>query len=308
MPGTSIGNATRYSTATAWAASQVRALGALCTPSTPNGLVFICTTSGTTAASEPAWNTPPYPTIGTVFTDGGGVGWTAYGTQPGNFPTIAQLPVDSDPPLAFAQVIQAQTVLDELAWLVARFGTVGYLAGNNVWTGGNIFANVSVDGTLDVGGTTTVQGIIVGGTATLDGNVVFTEIGGEPTTGTFGANATVAGGTIVPSITTAQQLATYTPAQNGFVRVDVGCGSPDGGSSTPLVSLSFYDSLTSSSISMSNIVPMTLMNPGAPVASVYYWTGSYVLAVGAGTAVIVDIKQHSSETLTGAWATITAIA
>ena len=136
MPGTSIGNATRYSTATAWLVGQVRALGSLATPSTPNGLVFICTGAGTPAASQPNWNSVPYPTLGTVFTDGGGVQWTTYGTQPGAFPPIAQLPVDGDPPLAFSQVTAEQTILDEIAWLVAN---TGLLAGNNSWTGNNYF-------------------------------------------------------------------------------------------------------------------------------------------------------------------------
>ncbi|HTW07256.1 MAG TPA: hypothetical protein VME46_07090 [Acidimicrobiales bacterium] len=138
MPATSIGDATRYSTAVAWAASQVKSLGDLVTPSTPNGQVWIVTTAGTTAASEPSWNTPPYPTLGTTFTDGGGVGFTCYGTQPGPFPTIAQFPVDTDPPLAYPQIITGQTVLDQLAWITAN---AALLSTDNTWTGTNLFEN-----------------------------------------------------------------------------------------------------------------------------------------------------------------------
>lgn len=136
MPGTSIGDATRNSSAAAWASGQVLALGALVTPSTANGLVFIVTTAGTTAASEPGWNTPPYPTLGTTFTDGGGVIFTTYGTQPGKFPIIIQLPVDADPPLGYAQVVPEQSIADQLAWGNVNYGI---LSANNTWTGSNTF-------------------------------------------------------------------------------------------------------------------------------------------------------------------------
>ena len=137
MPAVYQGNATRNSTATPWGAGQVRALGSLCTPSTPTGQVFICTVGGTTT-TEPSWNTPPFPTLGTVFAEAGGPSWTCYGTQPGQFATIAQLPVDGDPPLAFPFVLSQETILDALAYLEAN---VGFLAGyDNIWTGENTFS------------------------------------------------------------------------------------------------------------------------------------------------------------------------
>lgn len=139
MPGTFQGSAARNSTATAWATGQSRSLGALCTPSTPNGLVFVCTTAGTTSIPEPGWNTPPYATLGTVFTDGGGVAWTCFGTKPGPYAPIIQQPVDADPPLAFPQVVPEQTIADQLAWIPDN---VGLLASDNEWTGSNTFNEV----------------------------------------------------------------------------------------------------------------------------------------------------------------------
>jgi hypothetical protein len=122
--------------------------------------VFICTGAGTTASSEPSWSTPPYPTLGTVFTDGGGVQWTTFGTQPGAFPPIVQLPVDSDPPLAYAIVLEAQTIANQLAWLTSNAGILG---SSNTWTNNNTFNSATdfLDG-IQVANYTATQAAIIG--------------------------------------------------------------------------------------------------------------------------------------------------
>ena len=319
MPGTSIGNPSRYSTATAWASGQVRSLGALATPSTANGLVFICTGAGTTAASEPGWNTAPYPTLGTVFTDGGGVQWTTYGTQPGNFSPIAQLPVDGDPPLAFSQVTAEQTILDELAWLV-EYGGSWLLSASSTWTGNNTWSGTSLfSGTST---TFTNNAIFNGGAAiysflTMHGGIsmVTGSLGlyagnlsrnnGVVTAGSWGANTTLATGTQT-NITTGSTLCTYTPSATGLYRIDVYCNSPS--SSTPYLNLAWYDP-TSGSVEFGEgaVQAMTLVTPPG-VSGKYIWSASIILSCSSGAPIVVSISQHASETLATATAAITAIA
>lgn len=64
------------SSVSAWAASTAYSLGAVRTPTTPNGYVYTVTTAGTSAASQPTWPT----TIGATVTDGG-VTWTCSAQQ-----------------------------------------------------------------------------------------------------------------------------------------------------------------------------------------------------------------------------------
>lgn len=135
MPATYIGNATNFTSAVSWNSGQSKSLGDLVTPSAKNGLVAICVVAGTTV-TQPLWNTPPYPLIGTIFAESGGPTWMIYATQPGAFPPILQLPVDADNPIAYNSVIPGQTIADQLAWLEVN---TGLLAGDNVWTGINEF-------------------------------------------------------------------------------------------------------------------------------------------------------------------------
>lgn len=61
-----------------WAAAVSRSLGDLIEPSTPNGYVYECTTSGTSHAStEPTW---PTSGLGSTVTDGTAV-WTFRGAK-----------------------------------------------------------------------------------------------------------------------------------------------------------------------------------------------------------------------------------
>ena len=56
-----------------WAATTAYGLGARIIPSTPGAYYYVCTTAGTSAASEPTWDT----TAGGTTTDGTAV-WTTY--------------------------------------------------------------------------------------------------------------------------------------------------------------------------------------------------------------------------------------
>jgi hypothetical protein len=172
IPGTYQGNSTHLSSATLWTAAASHSPGDLVTASPSTGQVFICVQGGTTAGSQPSWSSPPFPTIGTTFNDNTVI-WMMYGTQPGAFAPIIQTPVDSDPPLAGAQVIPEQTLADQLAWISL---SAGLLAASNTWTGTNTFegaiitiganstflgANTDTGGILTLGGTPTVRRMLL---------------------------------------------------------------------------------------------------------------------------------------------------
>jgi hypothetical protein len=161
MPATVQGNRNRNSTAIAWAATSARTLGQLGTPSTPNGLVFVVTQAGTTGGSEPAWNTPPFATLGTTFNDGSVI-WTVTGTQPGNFPPIVQEPVDTDPPLAYAGVLPDTTLADQLAWLTFFAAKTG---SNNTFTAPNLFRGTTIGSLVTITQLGTGVGLEVDGSA-----------------------------------------------------------------------------------------------------------------------------------------------
>ena len=75
----------------AWAASTAYTLGALVYPSTPTGLVYQCTSVGTSGTVQPAWT----PVLGATVADGS-VGWTAVsGTGLGVF--VAGVQQSADP-------------------------------------------------------------------------------------------------------------------------------------------------------------------------------------------------------------------
>lgn len=75
-PGVDPITVTPVSSVAAWAASTAYSLGAVRTPTAPNGYVYTVTTAGTSAASQPTWPT----TIGATVTDGG-VTWTCSAEQ-----------------------------------------------------------------------------------------------------------------------------------------------------------------------------------------------------------------------------------
>lgn len=133
MPGTYQGNATHNTAVAVWQATHAYVQGNLVQPTPGTGQVFICTVAGTSGGSQPAWSSAPFPTIGTLFTDGG-VTWMMYQTVPGAWPIVIQQPVDVDQPLAFPQIIPEQTIADQAAWVVANAGLLG---SNNTWTGTN---------------------------------------------------------------------------------------------------------------------------------------------------------------------------
>lgn len=58
----------------AWAATTAFTYGELIAPTTPNGYYMMCTTPGTTGATEPTWST----TVGATFSDGTAT-WTCVG-------------------------------------------------------------------------------------------------------------------------------------------------------------------------------------------------------------------------------------
>jgi len=60
----------------AWAGSTAYAQGVARTPTTPNGFKYVCTTAGTTSASEPTWPT----TLGATVSDGSAV-WSCAGAN-----------------------------------------------------------------------------------------------------------------------------------------------------------------------------------------------------------------------------------
>lgn len=75
-PGVDPITVTPVSSVATWAASTAYSLGAVRTPTTPNGYVYTVTTAGTSAATEPTWPT----TIGATVVDGG-VTWTCAAEQ-----------------------------------------------------------------------------------------------------------------------------------------------------------------------------------------------------------------------------------
>jgi hypothetical protein len=151
MPATYQGNPTKFSSATVWEGSNYYSQGNLVTPSaTPTGQVFVCIVSGESGVTEPSWSTPPLPTIGTTFVDYGAT-WQMLGSQPGPWVTAVQLPVDADPPLAFAQVIPDSTLADQTSWLTLNAGILG---ANNTWTGSNTWNGTSLfNGTAEFANT-----------------------------------------------------------------------------------------------------------------------------------------------------------
>lgn len=179
MPATIQGNASHNTSASAWQATHAQSTGDLVTPSPPTGQVFIAQNNGTTSGTQPSWSGPIFPTLGTTFVDGT-VTWQMYGTEPGPWPVVLQVPVDSDPPLAFTQLISDQTLADQMAWLVAN---TGLLSANNTWTGLNTFTQTVhlTNGGLnmDNGSITLTNGgiSILNGTGfgflTVDGQVNF---------------------------------------------------------------------------------------------------------------------------------------
>lgn len=175
MPATVQGNKNRNSSAVAWTSLTAESLGNLITPSPANGLVAVCTGAGTTGGSQPAWTTAPFPTLGTVFTDGS-VQWTIVGTQPGHWAPIIQEPVDTDPPLAYAGVLPDTTLADQLAWITAN---AGILSGVNTWTGANTFINSTLTALVTM--TQQSSGVVLDITGGTGGNPAIIVNGGSGT-------------------------------------------------------------------------------------------------------------------------------
>ena len=143
MPATYQGNASSNTSAAGWVTANVYNQGDVVRPSPGTGQVFLAIAGGTSGGSQPAWSGPAFPTIGTQFTDNT-VTWMCLASEPGPWPPVIQLPVDSDPPLAFGQVVPNSTLADQMAWVTTN---AGLLAANNVWTGTNTFDNyVEFDG------------------------------------------------------------------------------------------------------------------------------------------------------------------
>lgn len=169
MPATYQGNTSNNTSATGWLATHAYNQGNLVRPSTGTGQVFLALNNGTSGGTEPAWSGPIFPTIGTQFIDGG-VTWMMSGTEPGPWGPIVQLPVDSDPPLAYAQVVPDATLADQMAWLTSNAGllnSTNVWTGNQEWTGSflwqsNAGGSFEIDGVLTYGGGgdfSSVQGI-----------------------------------------------------------------------------------------------------------------------------------------------------
>ena len=76
MPVDQASNGQSEAAATAWVASTAYVLGDMVVPTTLDGNVYVCTTAGTSGASEPTWDT----TEGNTTADNTAV-WTTYAAE-----------------------------------------------------------------------------------------------------------------------------------------------------------------------------------------------------------------------------------
>jgi hypothetical protein len=167
MPATFQGTTTVPST-TPWAASTAyTASSSYVQPTPATGQYFLCTVSGTSGGSQPAWSTgASLPVPGQTFTDGGAT-WTCMGAiiaAPTNI--VVDTPLDTDPNLVAPLVRGLKSLANNLAWFNKN---AALLANDNVWTGTNDFqAGISVeeDATLTNG-----SGVVFTGTYGTPGNV-----------------------------------------------------------------------------------------------------------------------------------------
>lgn len=122
MPYAYQGAAANLRTAVKWSAGLAAFAGTTYVqPSNGIPLLFIATTSGTTANLEPAWGAAPFAVPGSVFTDGGGVSWMCLGSyQMAGVAPILFPPVDTDPPGAASVAGPLQTLADYIANLQAN--------------------------------------------------------------------------------------------------------------------------------------------------------------------------------------------
>lgn len=106
---------TANSYATSWAVSTAYVVGQIVKPATPNGCLYLCEVSGTSAASAPTWPT----TQGLTVVESAGPTWTCIGVNISQWSSAAVSWPSSTLTARYAAIYDAQTGVSSTEPLIA---------------------------------------------------------------------------------------------------------------------------------------------------------------------------------------------